>query len=97
VHQLSDYEKLDVLIKMGLMGGRKPSQLLHSMLKFCPVGMEKHLSFHYLNMQRLPQALRTQLGEVQLGDPNGLAARADRLGSVHAWLRWRTSRTARRR
>jgi hypothetical protein len=49
------------------------------MLEFCPVGMEKHLSFHYLYMQRLPQALRTQLGEVQPGDPRGLAARADRL------------------
>ncbi len=84
VHQLSDYEKFDVLIKMEPMGGRKPSQLLHAMLEFCPVGMEKHLSFHYLYMQRLPQALRTQLGEVQPGDPRGLAARADRLWSVHA-------------
>jgi hypothetical protein len=54
VHQLSDYEKFDVLIKMEPMGGRKPSQLLHAMLEFCPVGMEKHLSFHYLYMQRLP-------------------------------------------
>jgi hypothetical protein len=66
------------------MGGRKPSQLLHAMLEFCPAGMEKHLSFHYLYMQRLPQALRTQLGEVQPGDPRRLAARADRLWSVHA-------------
>jgi hypothetical protein len=84
VHQLSDYEKFDVLIKMETMGGRKPSQLLHAMLEFCPVGMEKHLSFHYLYMQWLPQALRTQLDEVQPGDPRGLAARTDRLWSVHA-------------
>jgi hypothetical protein len=46
--------------------------------------MEKHLSFHYLYMQRLPQALRTQLGEVQPGDPHGLPAWADRLWSVHS-------------
>jgi hypothetical protein len=46
--------------------------------------MEKHLSFHYLYMQQLPQALWTQLGEVQPGDPRGLAARADRLWSVHS-------------
>lgn len=83
-HQLSDYEKFDMLVKMEPMGGRKPSQLLHSMLEFCPVGMEKHLSFHYFYMQRLPQALRTQLGEVQPGDPRALAARADLLWSVHA-------------
>jgi hypothetical protein len=54
------------------------------MLEFCPVGMEKHIFFHYLYMQRLPQALRTQLGKVQPGDPSGLAARADCLWSVHA-------------
>jgi hypothetical protein len=80
VHQLSDYEKFDLLVKMEPMGGRKPSQLLHAMLEFCPLGMEKHLSFHYFFMQ----ALRTQLGEVQPGDPRALAVRADRLWSVHA-------------
>jgi hypothetical protein len=54
------------------------------MLEYCPVGMEKHLSFHYFFMQRLPQALRTQLGEVQPGDPRALAARANKLWSVHS-------------
>ena len=73
-----------MLVKMEPMGGRKPSQLLHAMLKFCPLGMERHLSFHYLFMQRLPQTLRTQLGEVQHGDPRALAVRADRLWSVHS-------------
>jgi hypothetical protein len=46
--------------------------------------MERHLSFHYFFMQRLPQALRTQLGEVQPGDPCALAVRADCLWSVHS-------------
>jgi hypothetical protein len=72
-----------MLVKMEPMGGRKPSQLLHAMLEFCPLGMERHLSFHDFLMQRLPQALRTQLGEVQPGDPRALAVRADRLWSVH--------------
>jgi hypothetical protein len=66
IHQLSDYEKFDMLVKMEPMGGRKPSQLLHAMLEFCPLGMERHFSFHYFFMQRLPQALRTQLGEDSL-------------------------------
>jgi hypothetical protein len=47
IHQLSDYEKFDMLTKMEPMGGRKPSQLLQAMLEFCLVGMEKHLSFVY--------------------------------------------------
>jgi hypothetical protein len=45
IHQLSDYEKFDMMTKMKLMGCKKPSQkLLHAMLEFCPVGMEKHIS-----------------------------------------------------
>jgi hypothetical protein len=84
IHQLSDYKKFDMLVKMEPMGGRKPSQLLHAMLEFCPLGMERHLSFHYFFLQCLPQALRTQLGEVQPRDPCALAVRADRLWSVHS-------------
>jgi hypothetical protein len=68
IHQLSYYEKFDMLTKIEPMGGRKPSQLLHAMLEFCLVEIEKHLYFHYFFMQRLPQALRKQLGEVQPGD-----------------------------
>jgi hypothetical protein len=68
IHQLSDYEKFDMLFKMEPMGGRKPSQLLHAMLLYYPPGMERQLSFHYF----------------QPGDPRALAARADRLSSVHS-------------
>jgi hypothetical protein len=41
IHQLSDYKKFDMLVKMEPIGGRKPSQLLHAMLEFCPLGMER--------------------------------------------------------
>jgi hypothetical protein len=83
-HQLSDYEKFDMLVKMEPMGGRKPSQLLAAMMEFCPTGMEKTLPFHYYFTQRLPPALRTQLGEVEHGDPRALAARADKLWTMHS-------------
>ncbi len=82
-HQLSDYEKFDMLVKMEPMGGRKPSELFAAMMEFCPVGMEKTLPFHYYFTQRLPPALRTQLGEVEHGDPRALAARADKLWTMH--------------
>jgi hypothetical protein len=81
---LSDYEKFDRLVKMEPMSGRKPSQLLHTMMEFCPAGLERQLSFHYLYMQRLPQALRTQLNEVQLGNPGALGLREDRFRSIQA-------------
>jgi hypothetical protein len=84
MHSLSDYEKWDMLQKTEQMGGRKPSKLLADMMEFCPTGLEQSLPFYYLFTQRLPQALRTQLGEVEPGDPRALAARADKLWVVHA-------------
>ncbi len=83
-HVLSDYEKFDHLVKMEPMSGRKASQHLHTVMEFCPAGLERQLYFHYLYMQRLPQALRTQLNEVQLGNPGALGLREDRFRSIHA-------------
>jgi hypothetical protein len=53
IHQLSDYEKFDALVKMEPMGGRKPSQLLNAMLECCPLGMERHLSLGAQPRRRL--------------------------------------------
>jgi hypothetical protein len=78
-HSLSDYEKRDMLQKTEQMSGCKPSKLLADMMEFCVAGLEQSLPFHYLFTQRLPQALRTQLGEVEPGDPGG---------------RWRSERTS---
>jgi len=80
--QMSDYEKFDRLVKMEPMGGHKPSQLFHDMIEVCPAGMETTLPFHYFFMQRLPPALKSQLGETQPGDPRTLAQRADQLWVV---------------
>jgi hypothetical protein len=48
------------------------------MLEFCPDGMEKHL------LPLLPQTLRTQLGEVEPGDPRAPATREDKLWSLQS-------------
>ncbi len=39
--------------------------------------------FHFMFLQRLPQSLRTLLGEVEHGDTRALAVRADRLWACH--------------
>jgi hypothetical protein len=39
-------------------------------------------------MQMLPQALRIQLNEVQLGNPGALGLREDRFWSIHASGGW---------
>jgi hypothetical protein len=80
---LSDQEKMDTLFQLGPLGDRKPSQLLASMLSVCPSGMELQPVFQYLFLQRLPQTLRTLLGEQECGDIRALAALADRLWASH--------------
>jgi hypothetical protein len=44
-HQLSDYQKIAALHKMEPLGGRKPSELLASMLELCPRGHETSIFF----------------------------------------------------
>ncbi len=44
-HTLSDHEKMDVLFKSEPLGGQKQSQMLVSMLAYCPCGMEKTIMF----------------------------------------------------
>jgi hypothetical protein len=44
------------------------------MLSVCPSGMELQPVFQYLFLQRLPQRLRTLLGEQECGDIRALAA-----------------------
>jgi hypothetical protein len=80
---LSDHEKLEILYKSELLGGRKPSQMLASMLAYCPAGMEQTIMFQFLFLLRLPVTLRTLLGEQEPGDIRSLAARADRLWATH--------------
>jgi hypothetical protein len=82
-HTLSNFEKLELLFKTGQLGARKPSQLLNSMLEYCPQGKERGVFFHFMFLQQLPQSLRILLGEVEHGDPRALAARADMLWACH--------------
>jgi hypothetical protein len=53
-HILSDHEKIDVLFKSEPLGNRNPSQMLISMLVYCPAGMEQTIMFQYMFLQRLP-------------------------------------------
>ncbi len=83
-HVLSDQEKMDALFQLGPLGDRKPSpQLLASMLSVCPSELELQPVFQYLFLQRLPQTLRTLLGEQECSDIRSLAALADRLWASH--------------
>jgi hypothetical protein len=66
-----------MLVKIQPMDRSKPSQLLANMMEFCSAGIEKVLPFHYYFTQCLPPVLRTELGELENGDPRALVAWAD--------------------
>jgi len=82
-HELSDYQKLEQLFKMGPLGGRRPSELLTAMLEFCPRGEESNRFFTHMFLQRLPAELRILLGEDDHRDPRPLAVKADQLWAVN--------------
>jgi hypothetical protein len=82
-HQLSDYQRIAALHKMEPLGGRKPSELLASMLELCPRGHETSIFFTHLFLERLPAELRITLGEDDHQNVRALAKKADALWSLH--------------
>jgi hypothetical protein len=82
-HQLTDYQKIAALHKMEPLGGRKPSELLASMLELCPQGHETSVFFTHLFLKRLPAELRITLGEDDHQNVRALAKKADSLWSLN--------------
>jgi hypothetical protein len=82
-HQLTDYQKIAALHKMEPLGGRKPSELLASMLELCPRGHKTSIFFTHLFLERLPAELRITLGEDDHQNVRALAKKADALWSLH--------------
>jgi hypothetical protein len=79
-----DYQKNAALHKMVPLGGRKPSELLASMLELCPRGHESSIFFTHLFLERLPAELRITLGEDDHQNMRALAKKADTLWSLHS-------------
>jgi len=82
-HQLTDYQKVDQLLKMEALGARKPSELLAAMLEVCPRGQETNIFFTHLFLCRLPAELRIMLGEDDHQDVRNLVNKADNLWALH--------------
>ena len=78
-HHLTDYQKVELLLAMDSLGGRKPSELLADMLEMCPAGQEGNVFFVGLFLQRLPREIRVLLSHEDHSNLRVLAARADRM------------------
>ena len=67
-HQLTDCQRVKMLLAMGSLGGRKPSELLADMLEICPPGQQGNIFFAGLFLQRMPREIRVLLAhEDQIG------------------------------
>jgi hypothetical protein len=62
-HSLSNYQKMERMMRLPPLGDRKPSVMLAEMLKFCPAGESATAVFGYLFLQHLPREIRVLLSE----------------------------------
>jgi hypothetical protein len=82
-HELSEFQRIELLFKMEPLGSRKPSELLSHMLEICPRGEERNRFFIFLFLQRLTKELRSHLNDSEQ-DPVKLAAEADCKWVLHS-------------
>lgn len=82
--QLTPIQMAEKLMKEAELGDRRPSQLLASMLEFCPTGEENTALFRAAFLMRLPASIRGHLDGLELKDLKDLAATADRHWSNQA-------------
>ena len=78
-HQLTDFQRVELLHAMEPLGGRKPSELLADMWELCPANQHENIFFAMLFLQRLPRDIRVLLTHEDHGDLRRLSAKADQL------------------
>ena len=78
-HELTDFQRVELLLAVEPLGGRKPSELLADMWELCPNNQHNSIFFAALFLQRLPKEIRVMLTHEDHSDLHRLAAHADRL------------------
>jgi hypothetical protein len=82
-HSISNYQKMEWMMRLPPLGDRKPSVMLAEMLEFCPAGEATTAVFAFLFLQRLPREIRALLSEDGPADMRAIAKKADRLIAMH--------------
>jgi Reverse transcriptase (RNA-dependent DNA polymerase) len=65
-HILSEYQRIDRLVTMEPLNGRKPSEMLAAMNKLKPADEKQYFAYFFL--QRLPQEVRILLSQEPVAD-----------------------------
>jgi hypothetical protein len=80
-HSLTPYQKVDRLMAMEPLGGRKPSEMLAAMQKLQPPKDEHFFTFAFL--QRLLREIHVLLAQDDQSDIQNLAQKADAYMALH--------------
>jgi hypothetical protein len=83
-HQLTDIQKVELLVDMPALGDRKPTQLLAAMVEACPRGQENSVFMSALFLQKLPADVRILLAHMDHTRLKEMATAADQLVSMGA-------------
>jgi hypothetical protein len=80
-HSLTNFQKVDRLVTMEPLGGRKPSELMAAMERLKPPSDGHFFVYHFL--QRLPREVRILLADEDPANTRKLAEKADQLMALH--------------
>ena len=80
-HQLTDFQRVELLHAMEPLGGRKPSELLADMWELCPTEQHDNIFFAMLFLQCLPRDIRVLLTHKDPSNLRLLAAKVDCLAT----------------
>jgi hypothetical protein len=80
-HTMMEYQKVDKLMAMEPLGGRKPTELLAAMQKLRPSQDEAFFAWAFI--QRLPREVRVLLAQDDTSDMRKIAEKADALVALH--------------
>jgi hypothetical protein len=80
-HAMTEFQKVDHIVNMEGLNGRKPSELLAAMTKFRPAEDKHFFAYHFL--QRLPREVRVLLSRESVDNMQALAEKADGFMALH--------------
>ncbi len=83
-HQLTDIQKVELLVDMPALGDGKPTQLLAAMIEACPRGQEDSVFMSALFLRKLPADVKILLAHMDHTRLKELATSADQLVAMRA-------------
>jgi len=82
-HEFTAVQKAAKVLQLPALGNQRPSELMASLMQFCPPGESGTAMFRALFISRLPSSLQIHLSGAEMGDLRELTQQADRLWLCH--------------